>query len=67
MFLFDQMLSLSNDQGLPIEELADLQMIIMRIVLVFLVVCGCLLALLLCSLIWNAFRVSKVEPEHGRL
>ena len=63
VFMYDAMLAISNKQGLPTDELAQMRGTIMNIALYSFVVLGVLFAALLMGLIYQVFRLPSQRPE----
>ncbi|MGG2201867.1 hypothetical protein [Paenibacillus validus] len=59
VILFNQMLTISKNQGLPFEQIAELQGTIMSIILFSLIAFGILFMVLLLALIRSAFKQSR--------
>lgn len=61
IFLFNYMLTISKDQGLRIEQLAEVQMMFMHIVLISLVLTGSLFFVLMIVWVWRLSKLSKTD------
>lgn len=61
VILYNQMLTIAKTQGLPIDQLASLQNIIMNMILISFVAFGILFIILLVLLIRSAFKQQTRE------
>ena len=65
VFIFNQMLTISKEQGLATEELARLQITIMNVVLCTLIASGILFVILLMATIYRTIRQPLQLPENA--
>ncbi|MEK4983635.1 hypothetical protein [Bacillus sp. FSL K6-6540] len=63
VFLFQRMLSVSQEEGLPLEPLLKFQPLIMNVIVISLILFGVLFMTLMISLIVSVFRSRVPAPE----